>query len=133
MSRGESAGSGSQLKTSSPAPARRSSLSARARASSSLAHAPHSLGFGRSTRAPGSQDSREHPYGINRQPRDQQKSLSNNQKKLDRLLFIIKSNISGYLRFFEFFALGDLHMRSKIARIVIIDLVIPVIDSCIAY
>ena len=60
-------------------------------------------------------------------------SLSNNQKKLDRLLFIIKSNISGYLRFFEFFALGDLHMRSKIARIVIIDLVIPVIDSCITY
>ena len=39
-------------------------------------------------------------------------SLSNIQKKLDRLLFIIKSNISGYLRFFEIFALGDLHMRS---------------------
>ena len=60
-------------------------------------------------------------------------SLSNNQKKLDRLLFIIKSNILGYWRFFEFFALGDLHMRSKIARIVIIDLVISVIDSCIVY
>ena len=60
-------------------------------------------------------------------------SLSNNQKKVRQALFIIKLNISGYWRFFEIFALGDLHMRSRIARIVIIDLVIPVIDSCIAY
>ena len=61
------------------------------------------------------------------------KSLSNNQKKLDRLLFIIKLNISGYWRFFAILALGDLHMRSRKVRIVIMDLVISVIDSCIAY
>ena len=61
------------------------------------------------------------------------KSLSNNQKKLDRLLFIIKSNISGYWCFFAILALGHLHMRSRKVRIVIMDLVISVIDSCITY